>query len=80
MKSFWNYYINYIKFIYSVIVVFTYDGEILTLKINDEDDYLSLARELIDLIVTLVLFGFFTVCLQCIRRFFSQGLRIRVIS
>jgi len=60
-------------------MIFTDDGEILTLKMNGEDDYLSLARELIDLVVTLVLFGFFTVCLQCVRRLFSQGLRIRVI-
>lgn len=58
--------------------MFTNEGDILTFKINGEDDYLSLARELIDLLVTLVLFGFFTVCLQCVRRLFSQGLRIRV--
>ena len=60
-------------------MIFTDDGEFLTLKISGDDDYLGLARELIDLVVTLVLFGFFTVCLQCMRRLFSQGLRIRVI-
>ena len=58
--------------------MFTNEGDILTFRMNNEDDYLSLARELIDLLVTLVLFGFFTVCLQCVRRLFSQGLRIRV--